>query len=49
MNYLKSCAGFVKSLAPLDQLDDKDGELLEAGGGDGHGHALNNRPGDLNL
>ena len=48
-HYFEGCAGFIEGLAALDQLNDKDGELLEAGGRDGHGHALNHRPGDLNL
>ena len=47
--YLESCAWLVESLAAFDHLNDEDGELLEAGGGDGHGHALYHRPGDLNL
>ena len=47
--YLESCAGFVESLTAFDHLNDEDSELLEAGGGDGHGHALYHRPGDLNL
>ena len=47
--YLESGTRFIKSLAALYQLDDKDGELLVAGGGDGDGHALDDGPRYLHL